>query len=655
MLTIRRIYLYLVAAISLVTVTWSVIGLARLVLSEGIGAGQITGLASLLATVIVGLPIFLFHWLMAQRLAATNDDERQSPVRTVFFYGVMALGAAPVLSNLYRLLEKGFAFLLGGSLPDYYPYNLTSAENIVAIVIWVVVWLYLWQQTRLHSNWQAISTQIINLSVRRLYLLGFSLAGLVMVTWGGTSLLQTLMRSLDGLAWQTLVASASAQLLIGTAIWVIHWTILQQAFHSGQPEEERSLLRKIYLYLAVFVYAVMALSSSTLLLKRLFELALGAPPSPDPLLWQLSTPLPLLVVGTIFWTYHWTVLRQDAAQAREAPRQIGVRRLYGYLVAALGLVTLLTGVGGLLTLVVDVLTSPAEIGLSFYREQVASFVAMTLVGTPVWLLPWRSLQQSALHSIETGAATHLAEYRSTTRKIYLYLCVFVASLVIFGGAGWFVFHILSALLGADLPSDFVTLVLNALVISLLAVMVWLYHWWAIRHDGRLDAQDRAVRLKDVAVAVIDGEEGKLGQTVIEHLQRVLPDVQLKPLGLTPGAITAMGGQPFTPAAIETAHYITGSWQALSTDNMTASLAASPALKFVIPLAQPDWLWAGVKSEPIETYAEQIAHGIKQSIEGEPVKFGAGFDASTLIAAVLGLILFLIIGGGVFLFVLAMLS
>ena len=64
MLTIRRIYLYLVAAISLVTITWSVIGLARLVLSEGIGAGQITGLATLLATIIVGLPIFLFHWLM---------------------------------------------------------------------------------------------------------------------------------------------------------------------------------------------------------------------------------------------------------------------------------------------------------------------------------------------------------------------------------------------------------------------------------------------------------------------------------------------------------------------------------------------------------------------------------------------------------------
>ncbi|MCB0225945.1 MAG: hypothetical protein KDI02_19820, partial [Anaerolineae bacterium] len=207
MLTVRRIYLYLVAAISLVAVTWSVIGLARLVLSEGIGAGQITGLATLLAAIIVGLPIFLFHWLPAQRLAAASDDERESPVRTLFFYGVMAIGAMPVLSNLYHLVARGLVALVGGSLPDYYPYNLSAAENIAAVLVWTVVWLYLWRQTRQPSNWQAISTQTVNLGLRRLYLLGFSLGGLAMVTWGGVNLLQALMRSLDGIGWRTLVAA----------------------------------------------------------------------------------------------------------------------------------------------------------------------------------------------------------------------------------------------------------------------------------------------------------------------------------------------------------------------------------------------------------------------------------------------------------------
>jgi hypothetical protein len=83
MLIIRRIYLYLVAAISLIGVTWAVIGLARLILSEGIGRGQITGLATWLAVIIVGLPIFLFHWLLAQRLTAQDEEERCSIVRRI--------------------------------------------------------------------------------------------------------------------------------------------------------------------------------------------------------------------------------------------------------------------------------------------------------------------------------------------------------------------------------------------------------------------------------------------------------------------------------------------------------------------------------------------------------------------------------------------
>ena len=57
------------------------VGLVRLILSEGIGRGQITELAWLLAVIIVGLPIFLFHWLMAQRLANSSPAEYHSPVR----------------------------------------------------------------------------------------------------------------------------------------------------------------------------------------------------------------------------------------------------------------------------------------------------------------------------------------------------------------------------------------------------------------------------------------------------------------------------------------------------------------------------------------------------------------------------------------------
>jgi hypothetical protein len=669
MQTVRRVYLYLVSAVSLIGVSWAVIGLARLIISEGIGQGQIIGLASWLAVIIVGLPIFLFHWLMAQRLADQDPEERGSIIRRIFLYGILAAGAAPIISNIYRLVDNTLLTLLGGSRPDYYPYDLTIGEHLVALLIWGVIWIYVWWQiqtdnrlimSQLASNKRGQAHPVAGRDdwggVRRIYLLAFSLAGLVMVTWGAIALLQLLMQLPAEVVWRSPIANNSARLLVGAAVWAIHWLRLQQLFFSGSVAEERSVLRKVYLYLAVLVYSVMAVGSATMLLKRLMELALGAPPAEEPLLSQLSGPVPLMIVGAIFWAYHWQVLRQDAQQAPEAPRQAGVRRIYAYLVAAIGLSVLLVGIGGLLSIVVDLLTTPAAVGLSYYREQVALFSAMTVVGVPVWLIPWRTMQGVALTPPGAGTAGE-EERRSTIRKIYLYLFVFVAAIAVFSSVGWFVFHILTAILGADLPNDFITLVLDALVIALLASGVWFYHWWAIRQDGQLQQQDQARRLSDISVVVIDGNEGKLGQTIIRQLQHDLPGLQLNPIGLTPQATTAMAAQPFSTAlagVMDTAHYIIGPWQSLLAAEVAPAVAASPAQKLAVPTPNPNWIWAGVRSRALDYYAHQAALGVKQAIDGEEITPSREIDLITVLAIIGGILIFLLIAGGLLGFVLSML-
>jgi nitrate reductase NapE component len=478
--------------------------------------------------------------------------------------------------------------------------------------------------------------------VRRLYLLAFALVGLVMVTWGAVALLQLLMQFFTEVLWRSPLAHSSAQLLVGAAIWVGHWLRLQQLFASGDPAEERSALRKFYLYLAVFVFSLMAVGSATLLLKRLIELALGAPPADESLLSQLSDAVPAMLVGGVLWAYHWYVLRQDASQAPEAPRQAGVRRLYAYLVATVGLAVLLTGVGGLLSIVIDLLTTPAEVGLAYYRDQVALFTAMTVVGGPVWLLPWRKMQQLAL--LPSGET----ERRSIVRKIYLYLYIFIAAIAIFGSVGWFVFQILTAILGADLPDDFITLVLDALVIALLAAGVWLYHWWAIRQDGQLEQADLARRLSDILVVVIDSDEGQLGQRVIYHLQHDLPGLQPHAISLTRQAGAAMAAEPFSAAdrqLVEKAHYLIGPGQSLLAGEAAPAVAASPARKLAIPTPHPNWIWAGVKPRSMDYYAHQAARGVKQAIEGEDVSPTQEMDLVTILAIIGGGLLFLFIAGG----------
>lgn len=62
MKTVRRLYFYAVALISIEVVLWGLINLLRSIVDQTIG-GQAQSLASALALTLVGVPIFLFHWL----------------------------------------------------------------------------------------------------------------------------------------------------------------------------------------------------------------------------------------------------------------------------------------------------------------------------------------------------------------------------------------------------------------------------------------------------------------------------------------------------------------------------------------------------------------------------------------------------------------
>ncbi|NOQ40817.1 MAG: hypothetical protein GQ562_10935, partial [Anaerolineales bacterium] len=66
MKTIRRLYIYLVTLISLEVVVWALITLSRSIFEEGFTHAA-DSLAGGLAFILVGLPVFFFHWWMAQR------------------------------------------------------------------------------------------------------------------------------------------------------------------------------------------------------------------------------------------------------------------------------------------------------------------------------------------------------------------------------------------------------------------------------------------------------------------------------------------------------------------------------------------------------------------------------------------------------------
>jgi len=105
MSTVRRWYLYIVCAISLQAVTWAVIALLRNLFVFGI---EPLAVALQIAVVIIGLPVFLGHWLSAQRSVEGSVEERESALRRFYLYASMAAFLAPFTANAFDLIRRLF-------------------------------------------------------------------------------------------------------------------------------------------------------------------------------------------------------------------------------------------------------------------------------------------------------------------------------------------------------------------------------------------------------------------------------------------------------------------------------------------------------------------------------------------------------------------
>ena len=77
MKSIRRLYFYLVAFISIEIVLWGLVGLLRSIVDNAVSGGA-DALAQALALILVGVPIFLIHWLFGSR---RHSWRRQNTIR----------------------------------------------------------------------------------------------------------------------------------------------------------------------------------------------------------------------------------------------------------------------------------------------------------------------------------------------------------------------------------------------------------------------------------------------------------------------------------------------------------------------------------------------------------------------------------------------
>ncbi len=608
MRTVRRLYFYSLSLISAEVVIWGVINLIRTIVSNGlVGGGSL--LATGLSLVLVGLPIFWLHWRTVQRDASGDFEERASRIRAVFLYAVLFAVMLPILSSILALLDRGFLSLLGVPADRaWIGGDQTAWDNIIAILVNTVALAYFWNILR--ADWQANTPENYLADARRLFRYVWVVIGLTLMVSGVFNLLRYVLYTPGQNAQQTAptLAGGLALILVGTPLWLFYWRTVQSSLRD--PSEQRSLLRLVVLYLISLAGVIGVLASAGRVLNSLIRWVLGDSQTLITFLQGNSAEIGAAIPLAVMWAYYGRILNDEVARMPDQPRREALRRLYNYILSLLGLAVTFSGLISLVEYLSQLLFTRASLVGSF-RGQISGAISALIVGLPLWMITWRKMQHEAARLDDAGDHAR----RSVLRKSYLYLVLFL--LVI--GAMTFTAQLLYALLNAVLSGANQDLAYETsrLFLSLVIDVSFLvYHWRALREDGRLAQQTLGSLHAAFPTLVLTEEMGSpsavFGSAFVQALERSAARLPVAVHSVELGAPdeTMFGAKVILlPVGL-----------ALNPpESLRLWLAEYKGQRILVPLPAEKWAWLGAVDKRPNDMAREAAQMIRQMAEGELVR------------------------------------
>ncbi len=368
------------------------------------------------------------------------------------------------------------------------------------------------------------------------------------------------------------------------------------------------------------------LTSSGLVLYLLLRQVLGEGMSLAVFVQQVSGPLSIGIPLAGVWAYHGSWLATSIREVPDAPRRSGLRRLYSYILSAIGLGAAFIGLQMLLAFFVDALLGGQAWGGTL-RLSLTAALSTLGVGLPLWLLSWRPMQAEALSSGDAGDHAR----RSLVRRIYLYLALFAAVIGGMIAAGSAVYTLLNALLGGY-TSGIWPGVLKSLSLFALFALLGLYHGRTMGRDGRTAGQALAEKHAAFQTLVFDVEGGAFGEAMLAAIRKQTPRlpaalqvtsrtvskesdlppflfVDRDPRARTGAASTTETGT--TPKAV-----ILPAGLALDPpDTLRGWLAQFKGSRLVVPGPAQGWIWVGSAQSELN----QAALALRQLAEGQEVR------------------------------------
>jgi hypothetical protein len=282
---------------------------------------------------------------------------------------------------------------------------------------------------------------------------------------------------------------------------VYSWRVIQ--YSLDDPAERHSTLRLGVLYFLALGGVITVITTAWNIVNTVLLRLLGQEMSLADFTGRIGAALSIGLPLGVVWAYHGYWLNRHIEGVGDRVRQAGMKRLYNYILALIGLAVTFTGVATLFNFLIDVITGSDVVIGDARRGGLASSIASLIVGLPLWLLMWRPLQAEALAQGELGDHAR----RSVVRKAYLYLVLFASVIGGMATAVGLVYLLLRTVLGAGAGSNFVNELLNLIQLLSLFSVLLLYHLNVLRTDGASTADSLAERQRTFNVLVVDSGNG----------------------------------------------------------------------------------------------------------------------------------------------------
>lgn len=475
---VQRAYVYVVALVAIHMIVLGVANILRVLAEMALAApsGGFTGLpfvfadfsrprelyreqASLaIALLLVGAPAWWIHFRLAQR-AARAAVERASALRSLYLHLVVFVTALLVFGygqRTVRLVLQGTTFAQDQVGPEFFGLEANweaRAAGAGAMALAAALALAFHLRVSLADR-RAVPIAGRAAEVRHFALYALVVVGVFFATFTTVTTLDGIWRRVadafvtlpgvrgepfyppgvtpppqpsrdDILRFQLL--GAIPAIVAGVVLWLGTWLPLQRGLTKAPDAEveRRSIVRKLAIYLVVFISAVAVLVSATFALSSVGRRILGDPvvEQYNSLWHELGFPVTTIVVFGALWLFHRRVVESEASRETELARAATIRRLYTYLICAIGLAMAAIGAAGAIGVI-----GSQIIGFNTHQHgETATYLSLLIVGGGAWAYHWRQARQRLDDD----------ERASQPRRFYLYAAVLggVLGLLVFGSAG----------------------------------------------------------------------------------------------------------------------------------------------------------------------------------------------------------------------------